>query len=81
MTPDMRACEYAPGLFSVLIGLAVVDIATSVHRLVRRRSVVRWDSLPLLAALYAALSAPDTWVAHRQRAERTLASRRRQAGA
>jgi hypothetical protein len=27
MTPEMRAFEYALGLFSVLVGLAIADIA------------------------------------------------------
>jgi hypothetical protein len=53
MTPEVRAFEYAIGLFSVIIGLAVADIATSFHRLVRRGPRVDWDPLTLLAALYA----------------------------
>jgi hypothetical protein len=61
MTPEMRAFEYALGLFSVLIGLAVADIATSFHRLVRSRAAVRWDPLPLLAASYALLIAIGMW--------------------
>ena len=61
MTPEMRAFEYALGLFSVLIGLAIADIATSFHRLVRSRSGVIWDPLALLAALYALLIAIGMW--------------------
>jgi hypothetical protein len=61
MTPEMRAFEYALGLFSVLIGLAVADIATSFHRLVRSRPGVTWDPLTLLAALYALLIAIGMW--------------------
>ena len=61
MTPEMRAFEYALGLFSVLIGLAVADIATSFHRLVRSRQPVSWDPLALLAALYALLTAIGMW--------------------
>ena len=61
MTPEMRAFEYALGLFSVLIGLAVADIATSFHRLVRSRPAVIWDPLTLLAALYALLIAIGMW--------------------
>jgi hypothetical protein len=61
MTPEMRAFEYALGLFSVLIGLAIADIATSFHRLVRSRAVVTWDPLALLAALYALLIAIGMW--------------------
>lgn len=61
MTPEMRAFEYALGLFSVLIGLAIADIATSFHRLVRSRQAVTWDPLTLLAALYALLTAIGMW--------------------
>ncbi len=61
MTPEIRAFEFALGLFSVLIGLAVADIATSFHRLVRGKSAVRWDPLALLAALYALLMAIGMW--------------------
>jgi len=61
MTPEIRAFEYALGLFSVLIGLAIADIATSFHRLVRSRTVVTWDPLALLAALYALLIAIGMW--------------------
>jgi|SRR5580765_4690792 len=56
-----RAFEYALGLFSVLIGLSVADIATSFHRLVRSRAPVNWDPLALLAALYALLIAIGMW--------------------
>jgi len=61
VTPEMRAFEYALGLYSILIGLAIADIATSFHRLVRGRGVVRWDPLALLAALYALLIAIGMW--------------------
>lgn len=61
MTPEMRAFEYALGLFSVLIGLAIADIATSFHRLMRSRAPVTWDPLALLAALYALLIAIGMW--------------------
>jgi hypothetical protein len=57
----MRAFEYALGLFSVLIGLAIADIATSFHRLVRGRQAVTWDPLALLGALYALLTAVGMW--------------------
>ena len=61
MTPEVRAFEYALGIFSVLIGLAVADIAASFHRLLRRRSQVRWDPLALLAAVYALCMAVYMW--------------------
>jgi hypothetical protein len=61
VTPEIRAFEYAMGLFSVLIGLAVADIATSFHRLVRSRSTVTWDPLTLLGAFFALSLAIGMW--------------------
>jgi hypothetical protein len=61
MTPEIRAFEFALGLFAVLIGLAVADIATSFHRLVRLRTRVSWDPLTLLAAVYVLLLAVAMW--------------------
>jgi hypothetical protein len=61
MTPEIRAFEYALGLFAVLIGLAVADIATSFHRLARGRVPVVWDPLALLAALFAVCMAVGMW--------------------
>ena len=61
MTPEIRAFEFALGLFAVLIGLAVADVATSFHKLMRSRSKVKWDPLVLLAALYSLLLAVGMW--------------------
>jgi hypothetical protein len=61
VTPEIRAFEYALGLYSVLIGLAVADIAASFHRLVRRKEAVVWDPLALLAAAYALWLAVGMW--------------------
>jgi hypothetical protein len=61
MTPEIRAFEYAMGVFAVLIGLAIADIATSFHRLLRSRSPVVWDPLALMAALYALCMAIYMW--------------------
>jgi hypothetical protein len=61
MSPDSRAFEYALGIFAVLIGLAVADIASSLHRLLRNKTQVRWDPLALLAALYALCMAVYMW--------------------
>ena len=52
MGSETTAFEYAMGLFSVLIGLAVVDVATSFHRLARERLSIKWDPLTLIVALY-----------------------------
>jgi hypothetical protein len=61
MTPEIRAFEYAIGVFAVLIGLAIADIATSFHRLLRSKSAVIWDPLALMAALYALCMAIYMW--------------------
>jgi hypothetical protein len=61
MTPEIRAFEYALGIFAVLIGLAVADIATSFHRLVRSKRPVIWDPLALLAAAFALCMAVGMW--------------------
>jgi len=61
MTPEIRAFEFALGLFSVLIGLAIADIATSFHRLMRARPRVRWDALVLLSTLFAVVITVGMW--------------------
>jgi hypothetical protein len=61
MTPEIRAFEYALGIFAVLIGLAVADIASSFHRLIRSKRPVIWDPLALLAAAFALCMAIGMW--------------------
>ena len=63
MTPAARAFEYLLGLSTVIIGLAVADIAKSLHRLVRHRDKVTWDLATLLAALYALWMCVSIWFA------------------
>lgn len=58
---EATAFEYAMGLFSVLIGLAVVDVATSFHRLARVRKSMKWDPLTLIVALYTLCMAVYMW--------------------
>lgn len=47
----MDTFEYITALVAVVIGLAVADVTTSLHRLLRHRKVVRWDWVAPLAAL------------------------------
>ena len=61
MTPEIKAFEYAIGVFAVLIGLAIADIATSFQRLLGSESTVKWDSLTLLAAAYSLCMAIYMW--------------------
>jgi hypothetical protein len=58
---EATAFEYAMGLFSVLIGLAVVDVATSFHRLARVRRSIKWDPLTLVVAIYTLCMAVYMW--------------------
>ena len=57
----MTAFEYVLPLVSVLAGLALADLAVSLHRLLRARRRVRWDWLPLATALLAALAVLNLW--------------------
>ncbi len=43
--------EYITALVSVVVGLAIADMATSLHRLLRNRRRVRWDWVAPLAAV------------------------------
>jgi hypothetical protein len=61
MSTEAQAFEYALGIFAVLIGLAIADIAESFHRLLRIKSRVTWDPLTLLAAFYALCMAVYMW--------------------
>lgn len=44
-----------------MIGLAITDLATSVHRLLRHRRKVRWDWVAPLAALLILAEMFDAW--------------------
>jgi len=61
VTPEIRAFEFALGLFAVLIGLAIADVATSFHRLLRSPARVHWDPLALLAAAFAIVITVGMW--------------------
>jgi hypothetical protein len=53
--------EYVLALVSILIGLAVADLSGSLHRLLRARRRVRWDWLPLAAALLVMMLVLEFW--------------------
>lgn len=53
--------EYLLPFLSVLVGLAVTDLATSLHRLLRARRRVTWDWLPLATALLALGAVLNVW--------------------
>ena len=47
---------YLSAFVTIVVALAVADLATSLHRLIRARERVRWRLLPLLAAAFIYLS-------------------------
>jgi hypothetical protein len=53
--------EYLLALVSILIGLALADLSGSLHRLLRARRLVRWDWLPLAAAVLVMMLILEFW--------------------
>ena len=53
----MTPFEYVLAFVSIVVGLAVGDLATSLHRLLRAGNRVRWDWMTPMAAALAALAA------------------------
>ena len=46
----MEAFDYAMGLVSIVVGIAISDLALSFHKLFRHRETLSWDARTLLAA-------------------------------
>jgi hypothetical protein len=46
----MEAFDYAMGLVTIVVGIAMSDLAVSFHKLLRHRRTVSWDARTLLAA-------------------------------
>ena len=57
----MTASEYVAAFASIILALAVTDLATSMHRLLRARKRVRWDWLPLAVAVLILLGTVQFW--------------------
>jgi hypothetical protein len=57
----MTAGEYVAAFASIIVALAVTDLATSLHRLLRARARVTWDWLPLAVALLILLGTVQFW--------------------
>ena len=57
----MDTFEYITAIVAVVIGLAIADMATSLHRLLRHRKVVRWDWVAPLAALMILAELFNLW--------------------
>jgi phage shock protein PspC (stress-responsive transcriptional regulator) len=59
----MTPFEFAMGLVSIVVGIAVSDIAVSMHKLMRRGGSVRWDSRVVATALLSFLLILQLWFA------------------
>jgi hypothetical protein len=59
----MTPFEYALGLVSILMSLALADIVLSFHRLLRHARTVKWDGRVLLAAALVILEIIRIWFA------------------
>ena len=57
----MRTNEYVLSLMAIISGLAITDLISSLHRLLRARQRVRWDWLPLLVAVFAGMALTVSW--------------------
>jgi hypothetical protein len=70
----MQAFEYLIALVSILVGLALADLAASLHRLLRARKRVVWHWHALAAAAVLVLIVLDIWwgMRHLERAEVTM---------
>ncbi len=59
----MSPFEYAMGLISIIVGLAVSDILLSANRLIRAGPHVRWDARVILTAVMSFLLLLEFWFA------------------
>ena len=59
----MNAFDYALGLISILVSLALADIVISFHRLMRRARSIHWDGRVLVAAALVVLEIIRLWFA------------------
>ena len=57
----MTAGDYVAAFASIIVALAVTDLAHSMHRMLRARKRVRWDWLPLAVALLILLATLQFW--------------------
>jgi hypothetical protein len=57
----MSIAEYVAGFVSIMIGLALADLATSLQRLLRGGAKVRWDLLTPATALLVIASVISVW--------------------
>jgi hypothetical protein len=53
--------DYALGLVSILVGLALADVAASVHRLLRQAWLVTWDGRVILCVVLVIITITGMW--------------------
>ncbi len=57
----MSGADYILGLLAIITGLAISDMIVSLHGLLINRRHVKWDWLPMVAALCVLLLIISTW--------------------
>ena len=57
----MSPFDYALGLVSILVGLALADIAASLHWLLRKARSVRWDGRVVLSVVFVIITIVGMW--------------------
>src|SRR5690242_2806395 len=57
----MTPFDYALGLVSILVGLALADVAASLHRLLRRARLVTWDGRVVLSVVLVIITITGMW--------------------
>jgi hypothetical protein len=57
----MEAFDYAMGLVSIVVGIAISDLAISFHKLFRHRRTLSWDARTLLAAAFTFIVLFSMW--------------------
>ena len=57
----MSPFDYALGLVSILVGLALADVAASLHRLLRQARLVRWDGRVVLCVVLVIITITGMW--------------------
>jgi len=57
----MSVADYVSVFSAIIIGIAVADLAASFHRLMRHRSLIRWDWLVFAVAALVLLNLVSAW--------------------
>ena len=57
----MSPFDYGLGLVSILVGLALADVAASLHRLLRQARLVRWDGRVVLSVVLVIITITGMW--------------------